>query len=1142
MYPNKEALARRRAQLSAEKRARLEQRLRGDPLDAPGLSVIPRERDPNTALLSFAQERLWFLDQLEPGSSLYNEPIAVRLTGTLNIAALEHSLSEIVRRHESLRTTFITVGGQPIQRIGPATSLPLRVIDLRNRPMAEREAEATRLARAQMRQPFDLSHDQLIRMTLLCLGAEEYLLLVALHHIIYDGWSTGILLKELATLYTSFSTGAMISLPELPIQYADYALWQRQWLQGAVLEQQLAYWRSHLADLPILELPTNYPRPPLATHRGARVIGRLPGELLSALQQLSHQEDSTLFMTLLATFQALLARWSGQTDIAVGTPIAGRTHTILEQLIGFFANTLVLRTDLSGNPTFRILLGRVREVTLEAYAHQDLPFGLLVDALKPARDLSRNPLFQVMFVLQNAPFSTVEVPGLQLRQLEVETGTAKFDLTLTLIEVSDGLHVALEYATDLFDGTTIERFLGHWITLLTCVATNPELRLSELPLLSAAEQQQLAEWNATQAPYPQHTCLHRLFEIQVARTPDAIAVSCGEGRLTYAELNRRANQLARYLRSLGVGPDVLVGIYAERSLELVIGLYGILKAGGAYLPLDPSYPTERLSFMVADAGILVLLTHNVCCDGRLITDDTPRWKAITSNRAVTIVQLDADWEQIAHAPGEDGDSSVQAENLAYVIYTSGSTGRPKGVQIEQRAILNRLLWMQDAYQLTAEDRVLQKTPFSFDVSVWEFFWPLLFGAQLVLAHPTGHKDSAYLRTLIQTEQITTVHFVPPMLQVLLDQPDIAACRSLRRVICSGEALPYELQERCFAQLGSSELHNLYGPTEAAVDVTGWSCRRNDTRHIVPIGFPVANTQLYVLDQNLQLVPVGVVGELYIGGVQVARGYLNRPDLTAERFVPNPFETPTVGCAPVSRGTRLYRTGDRVRWLPDGAIEYLGRLDMQVKVRGFRIELGEIEAVLLEHPSVRTAVVLLRTDTPGHQRLVAYIVPTALSSFPNLDMLRTYLMARLPLSMIPSAFVVLEDLPQTPSGKIDRQALPPPGNERPRLREAYVAPQSEIEEQIAKLLQEILQVAQVGMNDNFFELGGHSLLLVQLQSRLQEVFGYAVPIVQLFRHSTVQSLARYLSQTVEDPPALTPPEERGRKYREALKRRGRPERC
>jgi amino acid adenylation domain-containing protein/FkbM family methyltransferase len=885
--------------------------------------------------LSFAQQRLWFLDQLEPGSAAYHVPILIRLTGPLNAGRLEQSIREVVNRHESLRTTFKNVDERPVQVIAPPGSWRLDTIDLSETDEPEREA--LRHAKLAALLPFDLSNGPLLRATLWHVDTDVHILLLAMHHIVADGWSIGIFVSELSALYN------VAPLAELPCQYADFAQWQRRELTGEALATQLDYWKQRLrGPIPPIELPSRRVRS--ITNEVSAATESMPftEELTTGLQQLSRQHGVTTFMTLLATFQTLLHRYTGLDDITVGTPVANRTRTETESLIGFFANTLVLRGDASGDPSFDELLTRVRTLTLEAHAHQDVPFELLVEELQPERDLDRTPLFQIMLVMQNTPPPVIDLPGVRVEQLELETTAPKFDLVLFLKESAGSLSASWEYNPARFDAETIKGLASHFETLLESAIADPSQRISQLKMLRDDERQLVvSEWNDTEVQYPRASGLHQLFEAQVARTPKATALMFNDERLSYEELNQRANQLAHHLRGSGVRPETFVGICLERSLEMVIGLLGILKAGGAYVPLEPSYPQERLSLMIDEAGISVVLTAQ-------------RFRKLLS---VAAICLDADWSEIARQSKENPATNTVPGNLAYVIYTSGSTGKPKGSMITHEGICNRLLWMQDAYQLTAADRVLQKTPYTFDVSLWEFFWPLITGAGLVMAQPGAQGDSRYLVETIKQEQITTMHFVPSMLAVFLEEREARECRSLKRVICSGEALSYELKEK-FVKLLPAELHNLYGPTEASVDVTYWDCRSALERAIVPIGRPIANTQIYVLDKNLQVVPVGVPGELYIGGVGLARGYLNKPDLTAERFLPDPFG-----------GARIYRTGDLARYLADGSIEYLGRTDHQVKLRGFRIELGEIESTLNEHPAVQQAVVVARD-----KRLVAYVVP------------------------------------------------------------------------------------------------------------------------------------------------------------------------
>ncbi|QMS92433.1 NcpB [Nostoc edaphicum CCNP1411] len=1110
------------------------QQLQKQDLELAAPPILRRAENANLPL-SYAQQRLWFLDQFEPNSASYNIPFGLRLIGTLNVAALQQSLIEIIYRHEALRTNFVTVDGQAAQIIHnwreqgtgnrEQENIPwtLSVVELKHLPVTEQKTAAQQLVQQQALLPFDLESEALIRATLLVLSSTEQWLVLCMHHVVSDGWSIGVFVEELQALYNAYSQGQLSPLLPLPIQYADFALWQRQWLVGEVLNSQLSYWKQQLANAPtFLPLPTDRPRPAVQTFNGAYIEFNLSGELTQRLVQLSQKQGVTLFMTLLAAYNTLLYRYTGQTDILVGSPIANRDRTEIEGLIGFFVNTLVMRTEISGDRSFNELLPRIREMALSAYAHQDLPFEMLVEALQPERDLSHTPLFQVMFVLNNAPTSEVELTGLSVSELPIESAIAKFDLTLGMQNTNNGLVGWWEYNTDLFDSSTIERMTGHFVTLLESIVANPKERISQLPMLTAFEQQQLlVEWNDTSVDYPQDKCIHQLLEEQVERTPDAVAVVFENEQLTYHELNCRANQLAHYLQSLGVSADVLVGICVERSLEMVVGLLGILKAGGAYVPLDPEYPQDRLSFMLEDAQVSVLLSQ------QQLVEKLPEHQA-------RVVCLDTDWQIIPQSNQQNPITGVQASNLAYVIYTSGSTGKPKGAINTHLGICNRLLWMQQAYQLTEIDCVLQKTPFSFDVSVWEFFWPLLTGARLVVAKPGGHKDSGYLVNLILEQQVTTLHFVPSMLQIFLEEQGLKDCSSLKQVICSGEALPLELQERFFACLGC-QLHNLYGPTEAAIDVTFWECQPESNLKTVPIGRPISNTQIYILDQNLQPVPVGVPGELHIGGAGLARGYLNAKELTEQKFIPNPFSGSRRAGEQRSRGAgerrrkivqspvaspRLYKTGDLARYLPDGNIEYLGRIDNQVKIRGFRIELGEIEAALSQHKDVQTSVVIVREDIPGDKRLVAYIVPQPQIT-PTVSVLRSFLKEKLPEYMIPSAIAILESLPLTSNGKINRRALPAP-EPSGTLSDKYVAPRTPLEEILALIWQEVLKIELVGRHDNFFTLGGHSLLATQLVSRVRTSLKVELPLRSLFAAPTIAELAQLIQQLQQQDLELAAP--------------------
>jgi amino acid adenylation domain-containing protein/non-ribosomal peptide synthase protein (TIGR01720 family) len=1055
--------------------------------------VLPVDRDHDLPL-SFAQQRMWFLNQLEPDNPSYNIPVAVRLIGKLNITALAETLSEIVSRHEVLRTIIPTVNGQPVQVILTAQPIRLQVEDLSALNEGERQAEVERRTREEAGRAFHLSVGPLLRVRLLRLGQEEHVVLLTMHHIVSDGWSMGVLIKEVASLYASRSLGEDATLSELPIQYADYAIWQRNWLQGDLLEKQLTYWRQQLgAAPPILQLPTDYPRPAILRFRGASEPLVLSPGITTALKEISRRERVTLFMTVLASWQTLLSRYTGQDDIIVGMPISNRTRTEIEGLIGLFANTVVMRTDISGDDSFTELLSRVREVCLSAYAHQDVPFEKLVDELQPERALNRNPLFQTALALQNAPKGALELPGLTLSSITSDSQTSQFDLTLSLVEAGDQLVGTVEYSTELFEAATIRRLIGHFQTLLEGIAANPEQQVAMLPLMNESERHQLlVEWNQTATEYRRENLLHKQFEKQAAETPEAAAVIYEDQVLNYAELNTRANQLAHYLRELSVGPETLVGLYVERSIEMVVGMLGILKAGGAYVPLDPGYPTERLAFLLADAEISVVVTKKHLKEG-------------LSEQNIAVVSLDTEWEEISTRKGHDYETAMSPDHPAYVIYTSGSTGTPKGVMITHRSIVNHMSWMQESFPLTASDRVLQKTPFTFDASVWEFFAPLLAGAQLVMARPGGHQEGAYLVSTIMAYQITTLQLVPTLLRLLVAEPGLDQCRSLRRVFMGGEELPRSLAHDLNEQLPDLRIYNMYGPTEATIEVTYGPYVDGATAGMkagVPIGRPIPNTCLYVLDQRQQLVPVGVAGELYIGGVAVARGYLRRPELTAERFIPDEFS---------GAGGRLYRTGDLVRYLADGQMEYLGRLDAQVKMRGYRIELGEIEALLTQHPLVRDAVISVWDDSAGEEHLVAYVTshreaPEQGSLLRELAAeLRSYLKERLPEYMVPSNFVQLDALPLTRSGKVDRQALPAPEVSRDDLGSEYVAPRNRVEEVLIGIWSKVLGIEKVGVNDNFFELGGDSILSLQIVARAKQA-GLALTPELMFRHQSISTMA------------------------------------
>ncbi|MBD1908662.1 non-ribosomal peptide synthetase [Funiculus sociatus GB2-A5] len=1080
--------------LSPEKRALVLKALREQAVRTEESKVIPRRDRQQPAVLSFSQQRLWFLDQLEPGRFTYNIPAAVLLLGSLNIAALEQSFNEAIQRHEVLRTTFATHQGQPIQVIAPSLKLTLPVVDLRHLAKSERDAEIQKQAMLEAQQPFDLGCEPLLRGTLLHLDEAEYVLLFTMHHIVSDGWSIGVLIRELAALYEVYVDGQPSPLPELPIQYADFAVWQRQWLQGEVLKTQLSYWKQQLrGNLPALQLPTDRPRSPVSTFRGASQSFVLPASLSEALKALSQRENVTLFMTLLAAFKALLYRYTRQDDILVGTPIANRNRAEIEGLIGFFVNTLVMRTDISGTPSFRELLGRVREVALGAYAHQDLPFEHLVEELQPERDLSYHPLFQVAFVLQNAPKEVLKLPNLSLSFLAVESAIAKFDLTLTMSFAEEGLIGSLEYNTDLFDATTIKRMLGNFQTMLAGIVANPEARISELPLLTEAERQQRLTRNQTLL-VPPSLCLHQLFEAQVERSPDAIAVVFEDEQLTYRELNQRANKIAHYLQSLGVGAETLVGICVERSLYTVVGLLGILKAGGAYVPLDPAYPSERLAFMLENSQVPVLLTQ------QSLVEALPTSKA-------KVVCLDT-WG-IAQESDANPVTQTTTDNLAYVIYTSGSTGQPKGVLIPHGNVVRLFDAVQSWYQFSDRDVWTLFHSYAFDFSVWELWGALLFGGRLVVVPYWVSRSPELFYDLLCKQQVTVLNQTPSAFRQLIRAEELAnptQALSLRLVIFGGEALNLQSLKPWFDRHGDQfpQLVNMYGITETTVHVTYRLLTAADLNLVSGsvIGCPIPDLQIYILDSHQQPVPIGVPGEMYVGGAGLARGYLNRTDLTSERFISNPFKIHN------PQSERLYKTGDLARYLANGDIEYLGRIDDQVKIRGFRIELGEIEAVLTQHPAVCEGLVVTQGENSGEQRLVAYVVPYPEQAI-TISELRSFL-NQLPNYMIPAAFVLLEAIPLTPNGKVDRRALPTPVA-TPERDVAFVAGRNFVEQVLTEIWAQVLGVQSVGIHDNFFNLGGDSIRSIQVRTQAQK-HGIDFSIEQLFRYQTIGELAQHANRT------------------------------
>ncbi|WP_259359059.1 amino acid adenylation domain-containing protein [Pseudomonas fulva] len=1091
--------------LDGNKRQQLFRKLHQAGVNVARLPIVPA-RESGLLPLSYAQQRQWFLWLLEPQSAAYNICTALRLKGEFECGALEQALQGLIARQASLRTRFVEEDGQAWQRILTPQELAFAV---QHRKAGE--ANPTQAIKAcvdeQAKCPFELTAQPLIRACLLQLASDDHVLVLTLHHIITDGWSMGVLVEELLALYQAARLGTMAQLPELSIQYADYGMWQRQWLEAGERERQLAYWQAQLGrEQTVLPLPLDRPRPAVQSLRGASLGVHLPAALRDGLRQLARQQDVSLFTVLLASFQVLLHRYSGQADIRVGVPNANRNRAEAERLIGLFVNTQVFKGLLDGPLPFDAFLRAVHLTGQDAQAHQDLPFEQLVEALQPERNLSHNPLFQVMFNHQDSRRLGQVGNGLAVEALQWDNHTAQLDLTLDTVESAEGLSANLTYATDLFDRATIERLAEHWQNLLQAIVANPRQPVGELPMLATTEQERIVvQWNATATDaYPLDACVHTLIEAQAQRTPDAVALVFGERQLSYRELDQQANQLAHQLIEQGVGPDVLVGIAVERSLEMVLGLVAVLKAGGAYVPLDPEYPRDRLAYVFEDSGIELLLTQS-----HLRTQ-------LPEPDAVRVLNLDGQ----GHLAYPTQATGVQPgpENLAYVIYTSGSTGKPKGAGNRHKALTNRLCWMQQAYGLEVSDTVLQKTPFSFDVSVWEFFWPLMVGARLVVAAPGDHRDPARLVALIEREQVSTLHFVPSMLQVFLQDPGVCGCTSLKRIVCSGEALQVDAQQQVFAKLPNAGLYNLYGPTEAAIDVTHWTCR-GEGQDSVPIGQPIANLSTYVLSHDLAPVPAGVVGELYLGGEGLARGYHRRPGLTAERFVASPFGV----------GQRLYRSGDLARQRADGVIEYMGRIDHQVKIRGLRIELGEIEARLLEQAEVCEAAVLA-VGTGADMQLAAYLVPHQPDSAQLGEQLKARLRTLLPAYMVPTQVVLLASLPLSPNGKLDRKALPTPdSNQR---QQAYVPPQTPLQAQLAQVWQTVLKLEQVGLHDNFFDLGGHSLLATQMMMQIRQQLRVDVPLKALFQTASLEQFVEQVQQLQTD---VQPVEDELAKSLEALKR-------
>jgi amino acid adenylation domain-containing protein len=1046
-------------------------------------SDVRLQEDVKTFPASFSQQRLWFLHQWNPEHSHYTTPLLVSIDGIWQQEAFEKSLDEIVKRHEILRTTFAVVEDQLMQVVAPHLRLPLSLLDRQHVPQQEWETETQRVAKQAAQQAFDLTQGPLIRATLVQFAEEKHCLIVVAHQIIFDSWSTGVFLQEFSALYQAHLADRPARVLTLPIQYSDFTLQQQEWLHQDTFVPHLAYWKQFLQEAPTtLELPTNRSHALNVTNRGGIYPFALSRELTNALKALSQQQEVSLSAPLLAAFAALLYRYTGQQDLSIGTYSAERSWPRTAELIGNFVNTLALRADLTGNPSFQELVERMHSMMRTAFTHADVPFEYVMKELQPERNAGQNTLFQVLFALE--PASPALPSGWNVQPISVETGSARCDLSLILTEYPEGLQGYFEYRSDLFDPATIERMAGHWLTLLEAAVAHPGEQLTTLPILTERERHQLlVEWNATQATYPRDTPLHQLIEEQVERTPNAIAVSFGDQRLTYRELNQQANRLAHYLREKGVGPDVLVGIFVERSLEMVVGLLGILKAGGAYVPIDPTYPAERIAVMLSDAQVPALVTQE-----RLVSR--------LPEHTATIIRLDADANVLEQQSATNPTSLVEPHNLAYVIFTSGSTGRPKGVQIIHRAVVNFLVSMSKQPGLTAEDKLLAVTTLSFDIAGLEIYLPLIMGAQVVIVSTATASDGPALAQILTRERVTVMQATPITWRILLGT-EWQGSKQLR-IFCGGEALPPDLAQQLLPKVGA--LWNLYGPTETTIWSAAWEIKPEESP--ISIGRPIANTEFYLLDPQLQLVPVGVPGELFIGGDGLACGYLHREALTNERFIKHPFSN--------DASARIYRTGDLAYYQPDGTVVVIGRLDHQVKVRGFRIELGEIEAVLSEHPRVQQAVVVVREETPGDKRLVAYVVAHA-EQQPTIDELHQQVQKRLPAYMVPSAFMIMETFPLTPNGKIDRRALPAPDTSRTEKESTFVAPKTFLQQQLVTIWEDLLQVHPIGIRDNFFELGGQSLLAMRLINRIKQASGKELPLSTLFAGATIEQVAQVLLQ-------------------------------
>ncbi|QSV66588.1 MAG: amino acid adenylation domain-containing protein [Aphanizomenon flos-aquae DEX188] len=1081
-------------------------------------TILPR---PNSepAPLSFGQEQLWFLSQIQDNTT-YNLPLALQISGSLNISVLEQVITEIVRRHEILRTNFQQIEGKNLQVIRPEINISLQVINLEQITAKQQLQNVERLINQETDKIFNLSEDDLFQSTLYQLNQNSYILLLNMHHIISDGWSIGILLQELSTLYGAYLAGNKSPLPDLQIQYADYAIWQKEKFTSEIREKQLNYWKQQLADIPpLLELPTDKPRPPIQSFRGGIWEFSINSNLSQKIRTLTQQSDATLFMTMLAAFVILLYRCSGQDDILIGSPMAGRNRQEIQSLIGYFVNTVVLRTKLTGNPNFREILNQVRQVATDAHNYQDIPYNQVVEALNPQRNLSYNPVFQILFDLQHSLTDKLQLPGLTLQPFLGEHSTSKFDLSLIIEDRGTELIGAWEYSSDLFTQEAISRITENFQTLLNGIVNNPETPINQLPIISAFEQQQILEkWNNTQQDYPESFCIHELFTQQVIKTPDAIAVKFGNQQLTYTQLNQKANQLANYLQNCGVTSEVLVGLYLERSLDILIAILAILKAGGAYLPLDPKYPQTRLTDILNDSQVSIILTQEKLLTS--LSSPLPRGETPLTPYQGKIILLDTDLTIISQQNIETPISAIKPDNLAYVIYTSGSTGKPKGVMITHQNIVNHATSIIDKYQINSHDRILQFTTFIFDVAAEEIFPAWLSGATLIICPQEMVTNLIEFSQFLAQESLTVVNLPTPYWQEWVLEIDRKVSQipdSLRLVITgSDQVLPEKLalwQKLVTEKRQNIQWINAYGLTETTITSTVYQLPVNyqlNTTHSVPIGRPIANTEIYILDQNLQPVPIGIPGELHIGGAGLARGYLNRKQLTNEKFISNPISS--------SKSSRLYKTGDLARYLPDGNIEFLGRIDYQVKIRGFRIELGEIEAVLAQHPLVKSSAVIVREIQPGNKQLVAYVVTEDHSNIQQ-D-LRSFLKKNLPDYMLPAFFVRLAELPLTPTGKINRRALSALMLELNHEID-YILPRNPLEQKLAEIWCQVLGLEKVSVEENFFNLGGHSLATIQIISRIRETLKIDLPLQYLFTEPTIAGLTKIINQLLQTADHITP---------------------